>query len=389
MGLILFLVLAFQFSLKAAGQSSTATVPANGIQSTQSGSQAPVTSQSSGSTDKEGRSSDVAPARQDSREKLDNKADKDGNNNSREDWSTLQIPRDMEYAAPLPAVVTQFPDFSREFLQMTWRSWDPIDLYVVLPKGIKNPPVILYLYSFPSDSDRFRSEEFAKQATKNGFAAVGFVSALTGHRFHDRPTKEWFVSELQESLVTSVHDVQLVLTYLAKRGDLDMNRVGMFADGSGASIAIMAASVDPRIKALDAFNPWGDWPDWIAQSKLIQIDDERKSYLQPEFLKKVENLDPLKYLPQLKTPQLRLQFVETDNVTPKAVQERLAAAAPKTATVISYESARAFFASGNNKDNLFQWVQEQVVEPETASSGGETRIGDPAKPAPAEHASHN
>jgi hypothetical protein len=38
----------------------------------------------------------------------------------------------------------------------------------------------------------------------------GFVSALTGHRYHDRPMKEWFLSELQECLAVA-HDVQLVL----------------------------------------------------------------------------------------------------------------------------------------------------------------------------------
>jgi len=44
------------------------------------------------------------------------------------------------------------------------------------------------------------------------------------------------------------------------RGDIDMDHVGMWADGSGAAIAILAASVDPRIKALDLLDPWGDWP---------------------------------------------------------------------------------------------------------------------------------
>ena len=68
------------------------------------------------------------------------------------------------------------------------------------------------------------------------------MPALTGQRYHDRPMKEWFVSELRESLATSAHDVQMVLNYLASRGDVDMNRVGMFGDGSGASIAIRRRS---------------------------------------------------------------------------------------------------------------------------------------------------
>ena len=36
--------------------------------------------------------------------------------------------------------------------------------------------------------------------------------------------------------------------------------------GSGAAIAILAAAIDPRLKALDLVDPWGDWPDWLAKS---------------------------------------------------------------------------------------------------------------------------
>jgi acetyl esterase/lipase len=72
---------------------------------------------------------------------------------------------------------------------------------------------------------------------------------------------KWFVSELQEALATSTHDVQMVLNYLAKRGDLDMSRIGMFGQGSGGAIAILSAAADSRIVALDVLDPWGDWPD--------------------------------------------------------------------------------------------------------------------------------
>src|SRR5262249_42588244 len=151
--------------------------------------------------------------------------------------------------------------------------------------------------------------EFCRALTQNGFAAVGFVSALTGPRYQNRPQKKWFISELEESLGSSVHDVQMILNYLASRGDLDTDRVGMWGDGSGASIALMAAAVDSRIKALDLLDPWGDWPDWLAKSTLIP-EDERADYLKPEFLNKLAGLDPVKWLPQLKTENVRLQYIE-------------------------------------------------------------------------------
>src|SRR5580693_1507287 len=124
----------------------------------------------------------------------------------------------LRASAPLLGEKDNYSDFTRELLQVQWRSGDPIYLYVILPKGVKNPPVILYLYSYPSDTDTFVDQDFCKLVTKNGFAAIGFVSALTGHRYHDRPMREWFISELRESLVSSVHDVQMILNYLATRG---------------------------------------------------------------------------------------------------------------------------------------------------------------------------
>lgn len=277
-----------------------------------------------------------------------------------EDWDTLAIPANATFPDPPPALKSNFPGYSKEFVQLMWRSSDLIDLYVMKPAGVEKPPVILYLYSFPSDMDRFKEEAFAKLATRNGFAAVGFVSALTGYRFHDRPTREWFISDLQEALGSSIHDVQFLLNYLTKRGDLDMTRVGMFADGSGASIAIMTAAVDPRIKVLDLFNPWGDWPDWLAYSKLVP-EEERANYLKPEFLKKVENLDPVKWLPQLKTQQIRLQYVKDDTVNPQAARERMEAVAPANAKVVHYETARKFLNDVGYPGKTFDWVKQQLV----------------------------
>jgi hypothetical protein len=276
-----------------------------------------------------------------------------------EDWSALSLAGSNLHASPpLLGEKDNYPDFTRELLQLQWRSDDPLDLYVILPKGVKKPPVILYLYSYPSDTDTFRDQDFCKLLTKHGFGAIGFVSALTGHRYHDRPMQEWFISELQESLTSSVHDVQMILNYLATRGDLDMDHVGMFGDGSGATIAILAAAVDPRLKVLDLLDPWGDWPDWMAKSPLIP-KEERTGYLKPEFLKRVEPLDPVKWLPELQSRKVRLQDALYEKATPHAAKKRIESAMPPTAQVVRYKNSQALenVASGGN---FFDWLKEQV-----------------------------
>ena len=250
------------------------------------------------------------------------------------------------------------PLFTRDVTRVVWRGGDPIDLYVIKPAGVKKPPVILYLFDYPKENDQYLKREFCRLLTKDGFAAVGFVAALTGQRYHDRPMKEWFVSELRESLASSAHDVQMILNYLASRGDVDMHRVGMFGDGSGASIAILAAAVDPRIETVDLLDPWGDWPDWIKETTRIP-EKERPDYLKAEWLAGVEPLDPVKWLPKLTARKVRMQFVKDIAVTPADVQQKIEAAAPANAQIIHYDNTASYSASVAGGKG-FDWIKRQV-----------------------------
>jgi hypothetical protein len=249
-----------------------------------------------------------------------------------------------------------------QMVRVQWRWADPIDLYISRPKGVKNPPVILFLYGFNAHEDRFRNEGFQKLVTKDGFAAVGFVSAFTGRRYHDRPMKEWFVSELQLSLALSAHDVQMILDYLTTRGDLDMTRVGMFAEGSGAAIAILASGVDARIKVLDLVDPWGDWPNWLATSPIVP-DKERAAYLKADFLKGVATLDPIAWLTKSQAQRVRLQEAMFAPSTPRAIKEkfkRTAATKPDLFSTVVYENpaeAKSVLAGSD----VLHWLHEELA----------------------------
>jgi hypothetical protein len=276
-----------------------------------------------------------------------------------EDWTTPSL--ETSHLVAVPALLGEkndFGDFTRELLQVQWREGDPIDLYVIKPKGAVKPPVILYLYGHPDDTDRFKDDEFCKVLVKGGFAAVGFVPALSGHRFHDRPMKQWYVSELQETLSTSAHDVQMVVNYLATRDDLDLTRLGMLGEGSGGTIGILSAAADSRIKVLDTLRPWGDWPDWMAKSTRIP-EEERVNFVKPEFLKKAAGLDPVEWLPRIHNAAVRVQIVEPDTITPKAAQDAIAAAAPGTMTLVRYKDGKQIY-DALALGKTFDWVKAQV-----------------------------
>ena len=247
--------------------------------------------------------------------------------------------------------------YVRELYQVMWRANDPIDLYVIRPLGVTHPPVVLFLYSFPTDTDRFKDEAWCRRAVQGGAAAVGFVSALTGQRYNYRPFTEDFITQLPKSLAVTVHDVPFILDYLNSRGDLDMSHVGMFGQGSGGSIAILAASVEPRIKVLDLLDPWGVWPKWFSDTPLIQSKD-REKYRVPLFLKQLVTLDLVAYLPGLKNRDIRIQWTD-DEGNGKRVSELMTAAAPSGVKLMHYATGRAMYMA-NAQGKLFSWISGEL-----------------------------
>jgi hypothetical protein len=277
----------------------------------------------------------------------------------KEKWGVLDdLKTGLEPTTAFELEANEQPDFVRELVRVQWRIADPIDLWIVRPKTAGKVPVVLYLYSYLDTGEQFRDNGWCKRATANGFAAVGFVSALTDYRFRFRPLKQWFVSELPESLGTSVHDVQLTLNYLAGRGDMDVDQAGMIGIGSGASIAILAAQADRRIKTLDLLDPWGDWQDWLKESPVVP-DEERSKYLAPDFLKSVATLDPVAYLPSLKGRNLRLQQTLNGPETPKIAKQRIASAVPDPKQLVQYANANDLLKAWETT-GLSGWVKQKM-----------------------------
>jgi hypothetical protein len=277
-----------------------------------------------------------------------------------EDWTTPLLEHSkLIPAQPLFLTDDTHPDYTVSLIHLQWRWGDPLDVYLIKPNGVEKPPVILNLYSYPEGLDPYRNEVFQRALVKGGFAAVGFVSALTDHRYHDRPMKEWFISELQECLATTAHDVQMLLDYLESRGDLDMTRVGMYGQGSGGAIAVLASGADPRIKVLDVLDPWGDWPDFMATSPFIP-EEERADYVKPEYLKKAATLETTDWLPRIRAKKFRMQQNIFSTYTPPLVKEKVRAAAPPATTFAFYQTLDDYMAVFGKESTNLEWVKQQL-----------------------------
>ena len=284
---------------------------------------------------------------------------------SHEQWDKLALKdNNLHSDPPIAGQTDTFPGFTRELVRVKWRSGDPIDLYIVRPAGVARPPVILYMYGYPREAVRFLDPEFCRTVTRNGFAAVGFSSVLTGQRYHDVPMKLWFVSQLQQSLAGTAHDLQMTINYLEQRGDFDTSRIGVFGEGSGATIALLAASVDPRIGAVDLLNPWGDWSGWLRNSRIVP-ESERPVYLTPQFLASVAPFDSVSVLPALHSgTALRLQqTLWISDATPAASRDRIAAALPPSAVLVQYKDEKDYLEKAGRNGKMLDWLTGILSQP--------------------------
>jgi hypothetical protein len=82
--------------------------------------------------------------------------------------------------------------------------------------------------------------------------------------------------------------------------------------------------------------------------------EERANYVKPDFLKRLEPLEPVRFLAGLKS-QVRIQIVDDETSTTKAALDKLVAAAPATAKTLHYPSGRAMYAA-NSGGRLFEWT---------------------------------
>lgn len=300
-----------------------------------------------------------------------------------ENWSVLNdIKTGLHPRDAVVVTTAEEPDYVRELVRVQWREGDPITLWVIRPKTSEKVPVILYLYSYPTEDNQFRNDGWAKRATAGGYAAVGFVSALTGQRFQMRPLKQTFVTQLPESIGSTVHDVQLILNYLADRGDMETDHVGMFGMGSGGTTAILAARADKRIKTIDVLDPWGDWPDWLKESPEVSEDD-RPQLITPEFLKSVEKLDPVAYLPSMRVERVHIRIQQTlsEQLTPKVAKDRIASSVIDPRFVTRYVDAKALMDAWQ-ATGLSGWIKDQLhsqIEQDRRDAGLDTPGGDASR----------
>jgi hypothetical protein len=129
--------------------------------------------------------------------------------------------------------------------------------------------------------------------------------------------------------------------------------------------------VEPKLKRIDLIDPWGDWPDWMAGSRMI-LEDERPKLTGKDFLASVAGLDPVHFLPGIDPSRVQMVSVAYDRDTPPAAKSAMESAMPKGAAIFRYATPAEFQAGMGGGDTLLKWLQPEfeAEKPEAAAHPG-------------------
>jgi dienelactone hydrolase len=212
-------------------------------------------------------------------------------------------------------------------------------------------PAILFVHWYGPPRPTSNRTQFIPDAIE--LAKSGTVSLLI-----DTPWSrfEYFRERTREGdyarSVQQVKDLRRALDVLFAEPNVDRSRVAYVGHDFGAMYGALAAAVDPRIRFFVFMAGTQSFSDWFLYGK-PKLEGEAKQKVVDELAP----LDPIRYLPRLKTPIL-LQFADNDEHVSKERAAALSAAAPKPKTVRTYDSDHELNADATRE--RIAWLKEQL-----------------------------
>jgi len=235
-----------------------------------------------------------------------------------------------------------------------------VEAYLVRPvlaPASPGPGLLLWHWLDSEAPDGNRSQYLDEAAE---LAGKGVVSLLPQGRF------PWVVApdnatDDEAAIRAEVGRLRAGLDLLAARPDVDPDRIGIVGHDFGGMLAVVAASEEPRVRALAivAATPrWGDWflPFW-------QIADDRIDYL-----RRLRPLDPIERIGRVVAPSVLFQFAERDFYIAPMSGREFARAAPDGAELRMYDTGHDMRLPEIRNDRL-AFLTRTLIDPVEAEPG--------------------
>jgi len=192
--------------------------------------------------------------------------------------------------------------------------------YLVTPPGRAKAAGALFVHWYESESPLSNRKQFLSEAVE--LAQHGLVSLLVATPWSD---PQWYqkrdVARDYENSIQEVRELRRALDVLAAQPRVDRNRMALVGHDFGAMYGILAAASEKRMSAvaLQAFT--GSFSDWFLYNQKQLTPDARQ-----RVIDRLAPLDPVKFVSQLGSTPVLLQFAEKDFYVPRDHAEALYAA---------------------------------------------------------------
>lgn len=206
------------------------------------------------------------------------------------------------------------------------------EAYLVLPPGRGKSAGALFVHWYDSESPLSNRKQFLNEAVE--LARHGLVSLLVATPWSD---PQWYpkrdVTRDFENSVQEVRELRRALDVLAAQPRVDRKRLALVGHDFGAMYGVIAAASEKRVSAvaLQAFT--GSFSDWFLYNQKQLSPEARQGVID-----RLAPLDPVKFIGQLGSPPMLLQFAEKDFYVPREKADALYAAVHGPKQILWYQA---------------------------------------------------
>ena len=206
------------------------------------------------------------------------------------------------------------------------------DAYLLTPPGRGKAAGALFVHWYDSESPLSNRKQFLNEAVE--LAGHGLVSLLVATPWSD---PQWYqkrdVTRDFENSVQEVRELRRALDVLTAQPRVDRNRMALVGHDFGAMYGILAAASEKRVSAVALQTFTGSFSDWFLYNQKQLTPDARQ-----RVIDRLAPLDPLKFLGQLASTPVLLQFAEKDFYVPRDHAEALYAAVRGRKQILWYQA---------------------------------------------------
>jgi cephalosporin-C deacetylase-like acetyl esterase len=227
--------------------------------------------------------------------------------------------------------------------------------YLVTPPGRGAHPAALFVHWYESEAKNSNRTQFLEEAVE--LAHHGLLSLLVETPWSD---PQWYakrdVSKDFDNSVLEVKELRRVISILLSihGREIDTKRLALVGHDFGAMYGILAASADQRVSviALQAFT--SSFSDWFLYNQRALSPEARQAVID-----KLAPLDPIKYLPNLGSAPVLLQFSNKDFYVPREKADAIASAVTGPKQVLFYDAGHGLNEQAS-KDRV-AWLRKMLA----------------------------